>query len=392
MQTDMMNKRDFINRYNELATLFLQSFNTEKHGENFVFSPFSILSILSVLADATGGLTRQEILDALYDQMQQGDIAEQLCETGNILSKIDYDNIIADEWRLMQKKNALDFSRHMNISNAMFVREDYGETIHQEFIERFREMYGGLIFETNNIAGAMKAWLTAIGKGYLEIPQEPFTSEEIMTLVNAVFFDAMWMAPYKNKDVKKRVFTNIDATKSTVNMMYGTETTYVENEQAIGFVKEFQQCDYSFMALLPRKKGPEALQNLIRTVNFQHLMNRPTYASVRAGIPEFTIESEENLKQACADMGITEVLTPNADFSPLTTAELPAKKMIHRAKIAVDRNGVKAAAATLVTLCLGLPPEEKKEVILNRPFVFAIMHRSMYIPVFVGIVNQMEEV
>ena len=38
-----------------------------------------------------------------------------------------------------------------------------------------------------------------------------------------------------------------------------------------------------------------------------------------------------------------------------------------------------------------LPPEEKKKVILNRPFVFAIVHGGTGLPVFTGIVNHLEE-
>ena len=42
-------------------------------------------------------------------------------------------------------------------------------------------------------------------------------------------------------------------------------------------------------------------------------------------------------------------------------------------------------------ICGHQPPDDEKEVILNRPFVFAILHRTMNIPVFVGIVNHLEE-
>ena len=45
----------------------------------------------------------------------------------------------------------------------------------------------------------------------------------------------------------------------------------------------------------------------------------------------------------------------------------------------------------VIRLIGSLPPEEAKEVILNRPFVFAILHRTMNIPVFIGIVNHLEE-
>ncbi len=82
--------------------------------------------------------------------------------------------------------------------------------------------------------------------------------------------------------------------------------------------------------------------------------------------------------------------TPNADISALTTAKIPVKQLTRRAKIELNRNGAKAKAATAIRLTGSIPPDEAKEVILNRPFVFAILHRTMNIPVFMGVVNRMK--
>ena len=37
-------------------------------------------------------------------------------------------------------------------------------------------------------------------------------------------------------------------------------------------MKVFQQCDYAFMALLPRQKGPDALRDVIENTDFSALM------------------------------------------------------------------------------------------------------------------------
>lgn len=388
-----MNKQEFINRYNQLAAKFLISFSTETAGENIAFSPFSILSMLSILADASAGKTRQEIKRAMYGDSVQEGLPEQLQKTKKELTKLDFDNIIAHDTPFGTKPIIPDYSHHLNTANAVFIREDFQETIHPQFQNQFRDRYNGAVYSAKDIETAMEIWLAAAeGKKMplLELPKA--FSESILALVNTVFFEAMWIWPYEDNQVKKRIFTNGDNTKTQVNMMYCEENTYVENEQATGFIKQFQQCDYDFMALLPKQKGQKALQKTIETSDFQSLMNSCTYTSVRTAMPEFTIESERNLRQACADLGITDALTSNADFSPMTTARLPAKEILHKAKIEVNRHGVKAAAATLITLCLGLPPEEKKEVILNRPFIFAIMHRSLNIPVFIGVVNKVGKV
>ena len=44
-----MDLREFADRYNELTGLFLRKFGAEIGEGNLVFSPFSILSLLSIL-------------------------------------------------------------------------------------------------------------------------------------------------------------------------------------------------------------------------------------------------------------------------------------------------------------------------------------------------------
>ncbi|QTE68076.1 hypothetical protein JNO48_12920 [Clostridiales bacterium] len=386
-----MNRQDFLNRYNHLAAQFLRSLTTQTPGENIVFSPFSIISILSILADAANGKTREEILQVLCGSMNPEGLPEQLQKTQKELTKIDFANITAYENPFGSSPVIPDYSRHLDTANAVFVRDDIQNTFNPAFGNYFADTYDGTLMGTNNVEAAMEAWFNAMEHGRLELPKNTTPSDTILALANTVLFEAMWLAPYTNSQVKKRVFTNSDNTKARVNMMYSTENNYIETDLATGFIKDFQQCDYSFAALLPKAKRLEALQQLISATNFQRLQKRSTYAIVHTAMPEFTIETETNIKQTCADLGITEALTTNADLSTLTTAKHTSKQIIHKAKIELDRNGAKAKAATAIHLLGSLPPDEEKEVILNRPFVFAILHRTMNIPVFMGIVNRMKD-
>lgn len=65
--------------------------------------------------------------------------------------------------------------------------------------------------------------------------------------------------------------------------------------------------------------------------------------------------------------------------------------MLSKTFIDLDENGTKAAAATLVAMQdnAAFFPEDKKEVILNRPFVYCIVDTETSIPVFIGILNSL---
>ena len=399
-----MYQKEFSIWYREMTHQLLEIFTKEKEGENIVFSPFSILSMLSVLADASAGKTREQILQALNGWMPLKGIPEKLRNARNEMAKIDFKNITLYENPFGTKPVTPDYGSHLHTENAAFVRADFLTAIRPQFLRYFRETYNGQLFGAYDVNTALDAWIEQTTEGYLTqpkttppntnqaTPQTTTNSQTAMALVNTIFFEAMWLNPYKNKEVKKRVFYNCDNTRTKVNMMYGSENAYIETKQAAGFVKYFQQCDYAFAALLPKQKGPEALNTLAETADFSFLMRTANYQTVHTVMPEFTIEFNQDLKHPFSVLGIKEAITSDADFSNLATEKLPASKMLHRVKVEINRHGAKAAASTRIVLYGSLPPEEEeKTVIFNRPFVFAILHRALRIPVFVGSVNRMEE-
>ena len=153
----------FIGRYNQLAGQFLRTFSSEKPGENIAFSPFSIISMLSILADATGGNTREEILNGLCGWMKKREeLPEQLRATGKELSRIDFDSILTDAESYGRKPIPADYSRHLNTANMLFVREDYERSIRPEFTKGFHDQYDGMVIGAKDIDAAMGAIYTML--------------------------------------------------------------------------------------------------------------------------------------------------------------------------------------------------------------------------------------
>ena len=65
---------------------------------------------------------------------------------------------------------------------------------------------------------------------------------------------------------------------------------------------------------------------------------------------------------------------------------------MHKTFISVDEHGTKAAAITDITMkdyATGMP-EEIKEVILDRPFVYMIIDNSTNLPIFIGTVTDIQ--
>ncbi|MCK4388496.1 MAG: serpin family protein, partial [Dehalococcoidia bacterium] len=74
-----------------------------------------------------------------------------------------------------------------------------------------------------------------------------------------------------------------------------------------------------------------------------------------------------------------------ADFSGMTgNRDLFIGDVIHKAFVSVDEAGTEAAAATAVVMPTAMPPQERVEVTIDRPFVFLIHDIETGAILFVG--------
>ena len=379
-----MNQKEFLDRYNDLTGIFLRKFRNDAGEGNLVYSPFSIISLLAILADATAGAIQQEVLNLMYGDLPHEGFPGQLKAARKELARRNswlYDDPCHD-------RPAPGRRDQLCTANAVFVRESLKEFIQPCFEKHLNDTYDGELFSSPDLKTAMRKWSAKGLREMLPLLEEIVKSQHLLAMINTVFFQAMWCSPYGGRNVREGIFHNADHSDSKVTMLYGGGDGYVENEFATGFLKDFQQCNYTFMALLPRKKGPEALCDVINNTDFSALMECPNYRTIlHTKMPEFKVSFRTVLNETLKSLGIQEAFTLQADFSPMAAVPLMVDQIIHQAKIEVDRNGARASAATeLIFIGAGLPDDEKY-VMIDRPFVFAILHKELKIPVFAGVVN-----
>jgi serpin B len=98
------------------------------------------------------------------------------------------------------------------------------------------------------------------------------------------------------------------------------------------------------------------------------------------------------------EMGMPTAFDPNgANFSRLGTPKPPhdnifISNVIHKTFIEVDQIGTRAGAVTAVIMAgnFAVPPPPVP-VILDRPFVFAIIDNATNLPIFIGTVLEIPE-
>ena len=226
---------------------------------------------------------------------------------------------------------------------------------------------------------------------------EKFSDSDVAVLLNCVCFNAEWAEEYNEDQIlKDQTFRSANNGDQTCTMLCSDEGRYISDGNAEGFIKAYNGGRYAFAALLPNEGMSAA--DYIDTLTGEGFVKmireseRDKYGlSVR--MPEFSFDWNAHLSKALKEMGLKNAFTAGADFKNMAetaSGQLYISEVIHKTHFELDRKGTKAAAATAVVMndnAVEVREKEMKNIVLDRPFVMAIIDTHTNIPVFIGAVN-----
>ena len=180
----------------------------------------------------------------------------------------------------------------------------------------------------------------------------------------------------------------------------------VEGDDFIGFTKYYKG-NYAFKAILPKENADIyefaaglTYEDWKKTEEDVYEDSDGMIISFKASarIPEFEFDSNDmNLNDVLIKMGAKDMFNPDlADFSALGSyedANICCSKVAQKTHIELNRQGTKAAAATraemVYTTSVGDFTTKTVNVFLDRPFLYAIVDTQTDLPLFIGIVSQL---
>ena len=226
---------------------------------------------------------------------------------------------------------------------------------------------------------------------------ETIPDEAVMYLANALAFDAEWAEKYFDYQVYDDDFTTSDGRKETKKYLHGKENIYIEDENATGFMKYYKGYKYAFVALLPNEGiDVDSYLDKVDGAHLSDMLENKRTCAVYTSIPKFNIDYGVEMKEILKEMGMSLAFNSGtADFSKLghsTGGNIFINGVKHKTFIAVDENGTKAGAATMVEMTAAAAPvmEEPKEVYLTRPFVYMLIDCQTNSPFFIGVMRDLE--
>ena len=355
--------------------------------ENVLISPISLQMALGMTAAGSdeGSKTRSELMAVLMPG-PEGDPAALNAEMASFAERM---------------KNSKDVE--WNVANSVWVNQDGNVKLKDSFLSTAANYYKAELFSAPFNEATVKAineWVSGNTKQRIPTILDQLDPDARIALVNAVCFDAEWAEPYENEQIlEDQTFTNSDGSKAKVTMLTSNESRVIQLAGGLGFVRPYKGGRYSFAGILPPEgmSTEDYLQKILDGGEdfTDAYLNSHTTRDVYVKIPEFKTEFGSNMDKVLKGLGLNEAYSNGAAFHEMVTEDSEAVKIgtvEHKAMIEVDRNGTKAAAATMVEMDKVTAVEITEEpyvVYLDRPFIYAIVDDTTGVPVFLGSQNTM---
>jgi serpin B len=364
-------KDEFIKATADFSVeLFKQAYTKN---ENSLVSPTSVYLALGMTANGAEGNTLKEF--------------ESLLGKYNINMKDlnSYYNSLSEEFTKVD-------SGKISISNSIWYNDNKSIDVKRDFLQANADYYNASIYKSdfNNkkTMNDINNWVKFNTDNKVDKIIDKIDSTTVMYLINAMTFEDKWKNIYEKSDVRKGKFKLISGGEKDVEYMNSSEEWYIHDEMADGFIKPYKDGKYSFVALLPKENV--SIDNYISSLsgeNFLELLKNKTNEWFDTSMPRFEAKYEVDLSSSLKKMGLNNCFDmDNADFSKMAVIDknnIFIASVLHKTFIMVDTEGTKAAAATKVEIGIKSAPSQRS-VILNRPFVYAIINNETNLPIFIG--------
>ncbi|XP_045930572.1 glia-derived nexin [Micropterus dolomieu] len=366
-------------RGSDLGIQVFQQVVRSKPLENVVLSPHGVASILGMLLPGAHGETRKQVLNALrYKRSGPYKMLKKLHKT--LTAKSNQDVVL--------------------ISNGMFTQE--GFPMEEAFVDTNKVNFQceSRTLNFNNSRGAadeINEWIKNKTKGHIPSLIKADMLDSGLTrlvAVNSIYFKGLWKSRFQAENTKMRPFNSGNGNIYKVPMMsqlsvfnMGIATTPQGLKYKV-IELPYHGNKISMLIVLPSEEDTPLSRVIphISTATVQNWAKLMHMRKARLLIPKFTADEEVDLKATLTALGITNMFSQGkADFRHLSAEPVYVSKALQKAKVVVNEDGTKAAAATTaILLARSSPPW----VTVDRPFLFLIRHNPTGTVLFMGQINQ----
>ena len=358
--------------FNLLAELLKQD-----PGESVFVSPLSVSTALAMTYNGAAGETQQAMAKALR------------------LEGMDLEEVNRGSAALFRSLGGLNPEVELNIANSLWVRQ--GVEFRPDFLERNREHFGAEIasldFNDPEARQTINQWVDTNTNGKIKKIIEQIERNDVMFLINTIYFNGTWLFPFDKEKTTERVFHLPDGTQKQHPMMsQAGKFLYLKGENFQAVRLPYRKPQIGMYVFLPDPDS--SLEGFLSGLNAQGWETWMSQFEEGGGdivLPRFKLEYESKLNDALTALGMGIAFGGSADFSAMSPAPgLYIDRVKHKAVVEVNEEGTEAAAATMVVMNVSAPGLTF-DFVVDRPFFFAIRDENTGTMLFMGAVFKPEK-
>lgn len=353
------------------------SFNTaskvlEDGSENVLYSPLSLYYALAICGAGSKGETEKELLD-LLGVKDKDYLAEQ---SGNL-------------YRLLYRDSEIG---KIKIANSLWLDDEVNGmsyTYDKEFLKSIADEYYSSVysvdFEDENTGDLIGYWINSNTQGGFDYNYVP-NNLEAMRVINTIYLYDEWVDRFSKSKTKKDDFNIDDNTKVSCDFMNRTYGSHAFHKGE-GFTRSSLSLKEAgrMIFILPDKdvdikqivSDPDALRKAL-------FEGDNTMGEVVWKLPKFSFGNSIDLVESLEKLGIKNIFSSKANFTGFTDGPLWISNITQNTHIGIDEKGVEAKAFTEICYAGECPPQDRADMILDRPFLYALtgMGNNVY---FIGV-------
>lgn len=348
--------------------------NTE---ENEVYSPLSLYMALSMLLPATSEATHQELLEGL-----------------SISSRKEYEDMVQP---LLEKNNILDDEEDYAslLTNSIWLqndRDDYDEAILEELLIQYQAMHNFVDFKnTEATKESIEEFIDEQTNGFIKDLDLNLEPETVVLLLNTLYFKDQWLEQFYEGETLE--FTNKNGESFEIGAVTGTlkSPRYFKDDVLEMVIAPFENGN-QMLFIKPEdieeffgENKLDLVHSIIEDLDYAKSTN------VYLTMPEVDISSSfDELNHFLSPLGFEELMSDNPQLSYIEGEDtgMAISDIIQQARIAVDREGVEAAAYTAIAIEETSAPiiDTEIEMDLDQPYIMVVLSPED-IPMFISAVN-----
>ena len=341
---------------------------------NVFISPFSVSTVLQMVANGANGDTRTEMQHVLKTAGLSPEALNAACQDLN--------------GSLQVQTNVT-----LNLADAIWYQA--GVRLKPGFVATNKRFFqAGLApvdFKKPESAKTINDWADKSTHGKIkEIVRWPFDPLTRLILANAIYFKGKWDRPFEKSATKSHVFHPAGGGEKQVPMMWQRgHFNYLEGEGFQAARLPYGGNRLQMYLFLPGTNSSPA--KLLATLDSETWRDKilPGFHDGEGllALPRFRLEYDVTLNDPLKALGMRHAFE-DADFSAMAGEPLFVSKVKQKSFVEVNEEGTEAAAVT--TVMVGreaiIQPIKPFEMIVDRPFFFIIGDSETQSILFMGLV------